>query len=209
MHLVCLDLEGVLVPEIWIAFSEATGIKELRLTTRDISDYDVLMKRRISILKENGLKLPDIQRVIETMDPLPGAEDFYKKLRAISEVIILSDTFTQFAGPLMKKLANPTLFCNSLDIGDDGTVVGYTLRIKDGKRKAVEAFNTIGFEVVASGDSYNDLSMLKTAARGVLFRPPDSIKDEYPQFPAAYDHDELFTFISAAIREIRGGARKS
>ncbi|MBN1687354.1 MAG: bifunctional phosphoserine phosphatase/homoserine phosphotransferase ThrH [Spirochaetales bacterium] len=209
MHLVCLDLEGVLVPEIWIAFSEATGIKELRLTTRDISDYDVLMKRRISILKENGLKLPDIQRVIETMEPLPGAEDFYKKLRAISEVIILSDTFTQFAGPLMKKLANPTLFCNSLDIGDDGTVVGYTLRIKDGKRKAVEAFNTIGFEVVASGDSYNDLSMLKTAARGVLFRPPDSIKDEYPQFPAAYDHDELFTFISAAIKEISGGARKS
>jgi len=204
MHLVCLDLEGVLVPEIWIAFSETTGIEELRLTTRDISDYDVLMKRRIEILKQNGLKLPDIQRVIEKMDPLPGAESFYKKLREISEVIILSDTFTQFAGPLMKKLQNPTLFCNSLIIDEEGAVVDYALRIDDGKRRSVEAFNSIGFDVIASGDSYNDLSMLKTASRGVLFRPPDSIIEEYPDFPAAYDHDELYSLISEAIEDISG-----
>jgi len=202
MHLVCLDLEGVLVPEIWIAFSEATGIKELRLTTRDISDYDALMKRRISILKENGLKLPDIQRVIEGMEPLPGAADFFRKLRSMSEVIILSDTFTQFAGPLMKKLGNPTLFCNSLVIDGEGSVAGYTLRIKDGKRRAVEAFHSIGYEVVASGDSYNDLSMLSAASRGVLFRPPDAIRDGNPQFPAAYDHVELFELISGALRSL-------
>jgi phosphoserine/homoserine phosphotransferase len=202
MHLVCLDLEGVLVPEIWIAFSEATGIKELRLTTRDISDYDVLMKRRIEILKDNGLKLPDIQRVIEQMDPLPGAQEFYGKLREKSEVIILSDTFTQFAGPLMKKLQNPTLFCNSLVIDDAGAVTGYRLRIDDGKRRSVEAFNSIGFDVIASGDSYNDLSMLKTASRGVLFRPPDSIKEEYPDFPVATDHEELYTLLSEAIQSL-------
>ena len=202
MHLVCLDLEGVLVPEIWIAFSEATGIEELRLTTRDISDYDVLMKRRISILKEKGLKLPDIQRVIEGMDPLPGAAEFYRKLREISEVIILSDTFTQFAGPLMKKLGNPTLFCNTLIIDESGSVVDYALRLNDGKRRSVEAFASIGYDVVASGDSYNDLNMLKTASRGVLFRPPDTIRDENPQFPAAYNHEELFQFLSEAIESI-------
>lgn len=202
MHLVCLDLEGVLIPEIWINFAEATGIEELRLTTRDISDYDVLMKRRIAILKENNLKLPDIQKVIEGMDPLEGAEEFLIKLKAISEVIILSDTFTEFAGPLIKKLGSPTLFCNSLIIDNDHSVTGYKLRIDDGKRRSVEAFNSIGFEVAASGDSYNDINMLKTAARGVLFRPPDSIKDEYPQFPAAYDHRELFQMLSEAIQAI-------
>ncbi len=202
MHIVCLDLEGVLVPEVWINFAEATGIEELKLTTRDISDYDVLMKRRIAILKENGLKLPDIQRVIEGMEPLEGAGEFLKKLKNISEVIILSDTFTQFAGPLMKKLGSPTLFCNSLIVDENRSVIGYKLRIKDGKRRAVEAFNSIGFEVVASGDSYNDLSMLKTAARGVFFRPPDSIRVEYPQFPAAYDHRELFSMLSEAIKAI-------
>jgi phosphoserine/homoserine phosphotransferase len=202
MHLVCLDLEGVLVPEIWIAFAEATGIDELRLTTRDISDYDVLMKKRIRILKENSLKLPDIQRVIEQMEPLPGAQAFYKNLRNISEVIILSDTFTQFAGPLMKKLQNPTLFCNTLVVDDDGSVIDYALRIDDGKRRSVEAFNSIGFDVVASGDSYNDLSMLKTATKGVLFRPPDSIIEEYPEFPAAYDHDELFALLSEALKSL-------
>ncbi len=202
MHLVCLDLEGVLVPEIWIAFSEATGIEELRLTTRDISDYDVLMKRRIEILKDNGLKLPDIQRVIEQMDPLPGAQDFYSNLRNKSEVIILSDTFTQFAGPLMKKLQNPTLFCNSLVVDNSGVVVDYKLRLEDGKRRSVEAFNSIGFDVIASGDSYNDLSMLKTASRGVLFRPPESIIEEYPDFPVATDHDELFTLLSEAIESL-------
>jgi phosphoserine/homoserine phosphotransferase len=160
------------------------------------------MKRRIAILKENNLKLPDIQKVIEGMEPLEGAVEFYEKLREISEVIILSDTFTQFAGPLMKKLGSPTLFCNSLDIDDDGSVIGYTLRLEDGKRKSVEAFNSIGFEVVASGDSYNDLSMLKTAARGVFFRPPDTIKQEYPQFPVANDHQELYKLLSEAISEI-------
>ncbi len=203
MHLLCLDLEGVLVPEIWIAFSQATGIEELRLTTRDISDYDVLMKRRIQILKENGLKLPDIQRVIEGMDPLPGAAEFYRRLRDISEVIILSDTFTQFAGPLMNKLNSPTLFCNTLIIDEEGAVTDYALRIDDGKRRSVEAFHSIGFDVVASGDSYNDLSMLQTADRGVFFRPPDSIREEYPDFPAAYDHEELYAHLSKAIESLR------
>ena len=202
MHLVCLDLEGVLVPEIWINFAEATGIEELRLTTRDISDYDVLMKRRIAILKENNLKLPDIQKVIEGMEPLEGADEFLKKLKNLSEVIILSDTFTEFAGPLIKKLGSPTLFCNSLVVDENRSVVGYKLRINDGKRLSVEAFNSIGFDVVASGDSYNDLSMIKTAARGVFFRPPDSIRDEYPQFPAAYDHKELYAMLSEAIQAI-------
>ncbi len=202
MHLVCLDLEGVLVPEIWIDFAEATGIEELRLTTRDISDYDVLMKRRIAILKENNLKLPDIQKVIEGMEPLEGADEFLKKLKDLSEVIILSDTFTEFAGPLIKKLGSPTLFCNSLVVDENRSVVGYKLRINDGKRLSVEAFNSIGFDVVASGDSYNDLSMIKTAARGVFFRPPDSIRDEYPQFPAAYDHKELYAMLSEAIQAI-------
>jgi phosphoserine / homoserine phosphotransferase len=202
MHLTCLDLEGVLIPEIWINFAEATGIEELKLTTRDISDYDVLMKRRIAILKENNLKLPDIQKVIEGMEPLDGADEFLKKLKGISEVIILSDTFTEFAGPLMKKLGSPTIFCNYLIVDDDKSVIDYKLRINDGKRLSVEAFNSIGFDVVASGDSYNDLSMLKTAARGVFFRPPDSIKDEYPQFPVANDHAELFTMLSEAIEAI-------
>jgi len=202
MHLVCLDLEGVLIPEIWINFAEATGIEELRLTTRDISDYDVLMKRRIAILKENNLKLPDIQKVIAGMEPLDGAQDFLDKLKDISEVIILSDTFTQFAGPLIKKLGSPTLFCNYLVIDNDQSVTDYKLRIDDGKRRSVEAFNSIGFEVVASGDSYNDLSMIQTAARGVFFRPPESILSEYPQYPVAYDHKELFAMLSEAIQAI-------
>lgn len=202
MHLVCLDLEGVLIPEIWINFADATGIEELRLTTRDISDYDVLMKRRIAILKENNLKLPDIQKVIAGMEPLEGANEFLAKLKDISEVIILSDTFTQFAGPLIKKLGSPTLFCNYLVIDDDQSVVDYKLRINDGKRRSVEAFNSIGYEVVASGDSYNDLSMIQTAARGVFFRPPESILSEYPQYPVAYDHKELFTMLSEAIQAI-------
>ena len=202
MNLICLDLEGVLVPEIWISFSDATGISELRLTTRDVSDYDVLMKKRLSILKEHGLKLPDIQSVIGAMEPLDGAREFLDELRREVQVIILSDTFTQFAGPLMKKLQNPTLFCNTLVVDEAGSVIDYSLRIDDGKRRSVEAFNSIGFDVVASGDSYNDLSMLKTASKGVLFRPPDSIRDEYPQFPAAYDHEELFALLSEALNSL-------
>ena len=163
---------------------------------------------KYQISKENGLKLPDIQRVIAGMEPLPGAAEFYKNLKAISEVIILSDTFTQFAGPLMKKLGSPTLFCNTLVTDESGTVVDYALRINDGKRRSVEAFSSIGFDVVASGDSYNDLSMLNAASRGVLFRPPDSIRDENPQFPAAYTHEELYALLSEAIQNLSGGAVK-
>jgi phosphoserine / homoserine phosphotransferase len=199
MHLVCLDLEGVLVPEIWINFAEATGIEELRLTTRDIADYDVLMKRRLGILKENGLKLTDIQTVIARMDPLPGASEFVQRLNEMTQMIILSDTFMQFAKPLMKKLGWPTLFCNTLVLDSDQAVVDYRLRIREGKKKAVEAFAAIGYDVVASGDSYNDISMLEAAKCGVLFRPPDTIKDEYPQFPVAHSHDELMEDITNAI----------
>lgn len=201
MHLVCLDLEGVLVPEIWISFSEATGIAELRLTTRDISDYDALMKRRIAILKEHGLKLPDIQDVIGKMEPLEGAREFLDQLRRNEQIIILSDTFTQFARPLMEKLEWPTLFCNSLTIAADGTVEGYSLRIKDGKRRAVAAFAEIGFEVIAAGDSYNDISMLKAARDGILFRPPANIISEFPQFPVTETHAELLTAIRSALSD--------
>ncbi len=202
MHLVCLDLEGVLVPEIWISFAEATEIEELKLTTRDVADYNVLMKRRLRILEENGLKLPDIQAVIERMEPLPGASEFLEKLNGMTQVIILSDTFTQFAQPLMKKLKWPTLFCNTLVLDSERAVVNYRLRIKDGKKKSVEAFRTIGYDVVAAGDSYNDISMLETAKRGVLFRPPDTIKDEYPQFPVAHNHDELLAVITDSIKSL-------
>ena len=201
MHIVCLDLEGVLVPEIWISFSEATGISELRLTTRDISDYDVLMKRRIAILKKHRLKLPDIQKVIAAMDPLEGASDFLNELRQSQQVIILSDTFTQFARPLIEKLGRPTLFCNSLTIAADGTVEDYRLRIKDGKRCAVTGFAEIGFEVIAAGDSYNDISMLKAAKSGILFKPPEYIKSEFPQFPVAENHGQLMTAILSALAE--------
>ncbi len=183
MKIVCLDLEGVLVPEIWIAFSEKTGIQELRLTTRDVPDYDVLMKRRIGILKEHGLLLKDIQEVIAGMDPLPGAKEFLDALRGKTQVVILSDTFSQFAQPLMKKLGWPTLFCNTLVVDSRGVITGYTLRQQDGKRKAVEALTSIGFTVLAAGDSYNDTAMMKVAAKGVFFRPPENIKREFPQFP--------------------------
>ncbi len=196
MHLVCLDLEGVLVPEIWISFAEATGIEELRLTTRDISDYDVLMKRRIAILAEHKLTLPDIQQVIQSMDPLPGASDLLDSLREQTQVIILSDTFTQFAEPLMKKLTYPTLFCNTLEIDKSQAVTDYHLRIPDGKRVSVEAFVSIGFDVIAAGDSYNDISMLKAAGTGVLFRPPESITKEFPQFPAVDTHTGLYDRIA-------------
>lgn len=205
MHLICLDLEGVLVPEIWINFAEATGIEELRLTTRDVADYDVLMKRRIQILEENGLKLPDIQRVIEGIDPLPGASIFLERVRSAHQVVILSDTFVQFAGPLMKKLGWPTLLCNTLVVDDNQSVTGYTLRIADGKRRAVEAFTSIGFDVIAAGDSYNDIGMLEAAKRGVFFRPPDTIKTEFPSYPTTTDYDELYSAILLATESIPTG----
>lgn len=191
LNIVCSDLEGVFVPEIWINVAERTGIKELRLTTRDISDYDVLMKRRLAILEENKLKIKDITDVIATMDPLEGAAEFLDWLRSEVSVIIVSDTFVQFAGPLMKKLGWPTLFCNSLIIEPDGKVSGYKLRQQDGKRHTVLALKSLNFRIIAAGDSYNDVTMLKEADAGILFSPPDNVKAEFPQFPVTYDYEEL------------------
>ncbi len=199
MHIVCLDLEGVLVPEIWIAFAEATGIEELRLTTRDISDYDVLMRKRLAILRDRGFRLADIQKVIGTLDPLPGAGSFLSRLREMTQVVILSDTFVEFAKPLMRKLAWPSLFCNSLLVDEEGTITDYRMRQKEGKKRAVEAFQAMGFSVVASGDSYNDVTMLEQAETGILFRAPDAIRREFPQFAAAQTHEELFDHINDAI----------
>lgn len=199
MHVVCLDLEGVLVPEIWIEFSKATGIPELMITTRDEPDYDKLMKFRIGILDRNGLKLKDIQRVIGGMDPLPGAKAFMDAARARTQVIILSDTFTQFAQPLMAKLGYPTLFCNELVIGSDGAVTGYALRQPDGKKKAVAALKGINMKVMAAGDSYNDLAMITTADTGALFRAPDGIKAQYPALPAYETYDELLGHVDRFI----------
>jgi phosphoserine / homoserine phosphotransferase len=191
MHLVCLDLEGVLVPEIWIAFSRATGIDELKITTRDEPDYDKLMKFRIGVLTRHGLKLEDIQRVIGGMDPLEGAKEFISELRGITQVIILSDTFTQFAKPLMEKLGYPTLFCNSLEIGEDGSVTGYSLRQKEGKMKSVQALKSLNFRILAAGDSYNDLAMLRTADASVLFRAPEAIKTQNPDIPCMDRYGDL------------------
>ena len=191
MHIVCSDLEGVFVPEIWINVAERTGVEELRLTTRDISDYDVLMKRRLSILEAKGLKLKDITDVIATMDPLPGARAFLDWLRARTQVIIVSDTYVEFARPLMEKLGWPTLLCHNLTIDDSGAIAGYNLRQSDGKRKVAQAFKTLNYRVLAMGDSYNDVSMLKEAHRGILFCPPENVVDEYPQFPVATTYDDL------------------
>jgi len=199
MHVVCLDLEGVLVPEIWIEFSKATNIPELKITTRDEPDYDKLMKYRLDILARNGLKLKDIQQVIGGMDPLPGAIEFMAALRPLTQVVILSDTFTQFAQPLMAKLDWPTLFCNCLTVAGDGSVSGYTLRQNDGKRKAVEAFRSINMQVLAAGDSYHDLAMIKTAHAGALFRAPDSIKKQNPDIPCFEDYDGLLSMIKEFI----------
>lgn len=199
MYIVCCDLEGVFVPEIWINVAEKTGIEELRLTTRDIPDYDVLMKRRIGILKENNLKLGDITRVISTMDPLDGAKAFLDWMRARTQVIIVSDTFTQFAGPLMEKLGWPTLFCNTLTIDAEGAITGYNLRQKDGKRMAVLSLKSLYYNVVAMGDSYNDITMLKEADKGVLFRPPENVKSEFPELPVTDTYDQLKDFIEKAI----------
>jgi phosphoserine/homoserine phosphotransferase len=191
MHLVCLDLEGVLLPEIWIAVAEKTGLEELRRTTRDEPDYDKLMRYRLEILAREGIRIGDIQEVIETLDPLPGACEFTRWLVSATRLIILSDTFAQFAQPLMAKLGFPTLFCHSLVIDQAGNITDYLLRQPDQKQKAVRAFQDLAFDVVAAGDSYNDLTMLQAADQGILFRPPDTMKMEYPDFPVTEDHGEL------------------
>lgn len=191
MHVVCCDLEGVFVPEIWINVAQRTGIEELRLTTRDISDYDVLMKRRLEILERENLNISDIQKVIAMINPLEGAVEFLYWLRSVTQVIIVSDTFVQFAGPLMKKLGWPTLFCNSLTIGPDGSIENYNLRQKEGKKKAVIALKSLNYNVIAVGDSYNDIAMLKEADRGILFRPPENFKSEFPELPVTYNYVEL------------------
>ncbi|MBW1837401.1 MAG: bifunctional phosphoserine phosphatase/homoserine phosphotransferase ThrH [Deltaproteobacteria bacterium] len=201
MHIVCSDLEGVLVPEVWINVAEKTGIKELRLTTRDISDYDVLMQKRLAILHANGLKLKDITDVIGMMEPLEGAREFLEWLKSSTQIIIVSDTFVQFAGPLMKKLGWPTLFCNSLTIDSDGSIAGYNIRQKDGKRHAVLSLKSLCYSVISVGDSYNDITMLKEADTGVLFRPPDNVKDEFPEFPVSYTYDELKNIIQDRLSE--------
>ena len=195
MHLVCLDLEGVLVPEIWIAISEVTKIPELRRTTRDEPDYDKLMKSRLGILEKNGLKLADIQRVIAGMEPLSGAIEFISALRARTQVVILSDTYEQFAGPLMAKLSRPTLFCNTLEISPDGSVAGYSLRQQNGKREAVKAFRSINMKVFAAGDSFNDLAMIREADCGCLFRAPEKIRNDCRDIPCVDTFDDLLAEI--------------
>ena len=202
--LACLDLEGVLVPEIWINVAERTGIPALRRTTRDEPDYDKLMRGRLAILDEHRLGLPDIQAVIGGMAPLDGALEFLEWLRSRTQAIILSDTFAEFAQPLMRKLGWPTLFCNALEVEPSGRISGYRLRIDDGKRRAVEALRTIAFRIVAAGDSYNDTSMLKTADAGILFRPPANVVADFPQFPVTTTYDELrAAFVSASAGGIR------
>lgn len=201
MHLVCSDLEGVFLPEIWIKFAEKTGIQELRLTTRDISDYDVLMQHRLKILKAHGLKLPDIQAVIAGMDPLEGALEFLEWARSTMQILVVSDTFVEFAGPLMKKLGYPTLLCNTLTVAADGTITGYRLRQADGKRKVAEAIRGLNYTVIGVGDSYNDISMLQAADHGILYRPPDKVRQEYPALPVAADFGQLKAMIEALRRK--------
>jgi len=191
MYIVCSDLEGVFIPEIWISVARKTGIEALKLTTRDEPDYDVLMRKRIAILRENNLKLADITRVISDMEPLEGAPEFLDWLRSVSPVIILSDTFVEFAGPLMQKLNRPTLFCNSLEVNGDGIISGYVLRQPDGKRKAIVALKSLSYKVIAMGDSYNDINMIQTADKGILFRPPKNVKAEYPDLPVAEGYEDL------------------
>ena len=199
MNIVCLDLEGVLVPEIWIAFSEASGIPELRRTTRDEPDYDKLMKWRISILKEHGLGLNEIKQVIETVDPMPGAKEFLDALREETQVLILSDTFTQFASPLMKKLGWPTIFCNTLEVAPNGEVTGYKMRVAQSKLATVKALQTVGFDTIAAGDSYNDLAMIQASKAGFLFRSTEQIKKDHPELPAYEDYDGLLAAIRAVL----------
>ena len=198
MNIVCLDLEGVLVPEIWIAFAEAAGIPELRRTTRDEPDYDKLMRYRLGILKEHGLGLQEIQAVIETIDPMPGARAFLDELRSFTQVMILSDTFTQFASPLMKKLGYPTILCNSLEVAESGEITGFKMRIENSKLTTVRALQSIGYETIASGDSYNDLGMIEASKAGFLFRTTEEIKKNHPEYPAFETYAELLAAIKAA-----------
>ena len=199
MNIVCLDLEGVLVPEIWIAFADATGIPELRRTTRDEPDYDKLMKYRISILKEHGLGLKEIQDTIAKIDPIPGAKEFLDELRSITQVIIISDTFTQFATPLMKKLGYPTIFCNTLEVADNGEIVGYKMRVEKSKLSTVKALQSIGFETIAAGDSYNDLGMINASKAGFLFKSTEQIKKDNPNLGAYEEYDDLYNAIINAL----------
>ena len=199
MNIVCLDLEGVLVPEIWIAFAEASGIPELKRTTRDEPDYDKLMKWRIGILKEHGLGLKEIQDTIAKIDPLPGAKEFLDELRKTTQVIIISDTFTQFATPLMEKLGWPTIFCNSLEVAENGEITGFKMRIENSKLTTVKALQSIGYETIASGDSYNDLAMIQASKAGFLFRSTDKIKADYPDLPAFEEYNDLLQAIKKAL----------
>ncbi|RHP45715.1 bifunctional phosphoserine phosphatase/homoserine phosphotransferase ThrH [Clostridium sp. AF32-12BH] len=199
MFITCLDLEGVLVPEIWIAFAEASGIPELKRTTRDEPDYDKLMKWRLGILKEHGLGLKEIQETIEKIDPMPGARAFLDELRELGQVIIISDTFTQFAKPLMKKLGWPTIFCNELEVAEDGEITGFKMRIEQSKLSTVKALQSIGFETIASGDSYNDLGMIRASKAGFLFKSTDQIKNDNPDLPAYETYEELLAAIKAAL----------
>ena len=199
MNVVCLDMEGVLVPEIWIAFSENSGIPELRRTTRDEPDYDKLMKWRLSILKEHGLGLKEIQETIAGIDPLPGAKAFLDELRTMTQVIILSDTFEQFAAPLMKKLDWPTIFCNTLVVGENGEIVDYRMRTAQSKLTTVRALQSIGYETIAAGDSFNDLAMIKASKAGFLFRSTEQIRADHPELPAYEEFDELLEAILAAL----------
>ena len=199
MNIVCLDLEGVLVPEIWVAFAEETGIPELKKTTRDEPDYDKLMRWRLGILKEHGLGLKEIQETIAKIDPMPGAKEFLDELRSMTQVIIISDTFTQFAAPLMKKLGWPTIFCNSLEVAENGEITGYRMRVENSKYSTVKALQSIGFETIASGDSHNDLGMIKASKAGFLFKSTEQIKKDNPELPAYETYDELMEAIKKAL----------
>lgn len=201
MKIVCLDLEGVLVPEIWIEFADMTGIKELRATTRDYSDYDELMQMRLSVLDKNNLGMNEIQQVISKVEPMPGAKAFLDSIRSKYQLVILSDTYYEFAKPLMVQLGMPTLFCHQLQVADNGRIENYLLRIDDHKRKSVEAFKGLNFKTVAAGDSYNDTSMLKVADTGILFRAPDNVIAEFPQFDTATEYDHLEQLIDASFTE--------
>lgn len=199
MKIVCLDLEGVLVPEIWIAFAEASGIPELKRTTRDEPDYDKLMEFRLNILREHGLGLKEIQDTIATIDPMPGAKEFLDELRSLTQVIIISDTFTQFAAPLMKKLGMPTIFCNELQVAEDGTITGFTMRCDQSKLTTVKALSSCGFETIAAGDSFNDLGMITFGKAGFLFKSTEAIKADHPELPAFEEYADLLAAIKAAL----------
>ena len=199
MNVACLDLEGVLVPEIWIAFSEESGIPELKRTTRDEPDYDKLMNWRLGILKEHGLGLKEIQETISRIDPLPGAKEFLDELRSVTQTIIISDTFEQFAKPLMEKLGMPTIFCNTLEVAEDGSITGFRMRCEKSKLTTVKALQSCGFDTIATGDSFNDLAMIQASKAGFLFRSTDAIKAEYPELPAYETYDELLAAIQAVL----------